>query len=439
MKKSDFFEQLDQELDTLVPELSEPLKTAPIRTRAPAEDGERSEALSAGTSFGARLKGFLRRNAVRLAGVTASVLVLCLIALPIAFGVMSGSPAYIVMQTDINPSLSVLLDDSYTVCGVRSNNRDGDTLLEDGEFSASLIGLSAEQAAIRISEQAALTGFLDVEELGSAAQYNAVTVTLTADGRVSDTLAEEIVTGLEEYFCEKGVYVYAACEIARGETDGLVASFEESALVYERLSAAELEAYAEYAAYAYAEELLADALLRYDLYETVYTQNRELMALTDGRSYWELDEANEETAALFAEIERALSKLNVLYSASFASYGEFWLSYTTYRAGILLADVEALRALAKSGLNADTFGGVGNLGVRLNYYEFVGSDLFRTVLEELLDGKTDTLEALVSDVASLAELRISARLARYAALFRLPRAAIGEREYAQFLERIGKA
>ncbi len=439
MKEREFFRQLSQELNELVPPLSKELKEAPIRRReASLEAAKAEEGLPTRVSAAARCRQFFRKNGMRIAGVAASVLLLCAIVLPIVFSTEPNAPTYIVMRTDINPSVSVLLNKEYKVERISGNNRDGDMLLQDTEFTAKLMGADAKEAAVLLAEQAAMTGFIRTENFGDAKDYNAVRVTFTADGDIAEGLLEDVESEISEYFCEKGVYVYAHCEDA-GESTDIAADFSETMYSYEQLSASELEQYAKQSAYGYAEELLADAFMRYDLYESAYALNDEIRSLTGGADYWETTPGSGETAGLCAEMAQVLAKFEVLYSLQYESYAEFLVDYAVYQGGILLADVEKLRDLLQEGINEDNFGGIANLGTRLNYYEFVANDLLHTILEELLSGETETIDQLVTDITSLTQMRLEARFSRFSALFGLFREPIGEEAYADFLVRIGKA
>lgn len=181
--------------------------------------------------------------------------------------------------------------------------------------------------------------------------------------------------------------------------------------------------------------------MKYDLFAEIESLNEELVEFC-GKDYWTAAE-NAETSSRIAEIRAALTRMNLLYGQDFSERNTWTaLQYKTaraaYLAGIQLADVEALRELSRAGINAETFGGLKNLGVRLNYFHFVSNDLLHTILNELFDGSTETAEGLAANIAELVESRAAALTARFETLFRLPRPAIGESDYAAFLERIGK-
>ena len=101
-------------------------------------------------------------------------------------------------------------------------------------------------------------------------------------------------------------------------------------------------------------------------------------------------------------------------------------------------DIAALRALEKAGISEQTFGGIGNLSLRMGYYEFVGADVLKSVFEELFDGETGTIGELLENIAALVQSKAQALYLRFSAVFSLPREPLGDADYAAFLDRIGK-
>ena len=430
MKPSDFFEKLNRELDEALPGLSDELKNAPIETRAPADKKP-------------TVRGH-RTLRLRILSVAAAVLLLCIAAAGIVLGLPGQGGGVAILRVDINPSVLMVLDREGRVSAVSSGNADADTLLGDDAFVKAMIGLSGQDAALRVAERAALTGYFEFGNTGTAEDYNAISITLTGAEELGAGRAEEIAADVSAYFRQKGIYLYAEGRTERDADVGTHAAVLEAGarLAYERLEDADaLEAYAETAAYAYAKDLLTDALMKYDLFAEIEALNGELAELS-GRDYWTAEE-NAETLPLIEEIRAALTRMKLLYRQDFLNRnvltrGLYEIAHAAYLTGIQLADVEALRELSRSGISAETFGGLKNLGVRLNYFNFVSNDLLHTILNELFDGKTETAEGLAEDVAELVKSRAAALTARFETLFELPRPAIGESDYAAFLERIGK-
>ncbi len=427
MKDKDFFNQLDKELDRLVPPMSEKLASEPIITRDPSETGEEQTSK--------RVRRPQRRGLFAFVGVAAAAALTMAAVLPFALS-PSDSSQYIVMRTDINPSVSLLLDSDYIVRGVMSNNDDGDALLSDEQFTSSLEGKSAQQAAVLISERAAKSGFIDVANRGSGEDYNRINVSLTADGKTDGNMADEIAAGLTNYFNGIGVYVLVDCTETVEVGIDLSSAFDENTLVYQRLDADEMEEYAAQAVYSFAQELLGDALERYDLYEHIYALNEQIADLNGGRDYWDITPGSGENALLCAEMADKLAKMSVLYDADYSSRAEFLIDYGAYMTGILLVDVDALKLLYDDGIDGENFSGIENFDTRLNYYNFIGNNVLKTVIEELFSGSTDTLDELIDSAVRLTEMRIEARLERFTSLFELERKPITEDDYAEFIARI---
>lgn len=451
MARKDFFKQLDGELDRLTPPLSETLKAEPIVSASPEREPVPAyEAVPAAAGAGGRTGGFFGTARGRVLAIVLAGVLLCGLVLGVLFAALPRGGVS-VLRLDINPSVGLILDGSQKVTGVASFNADGDTvLLSDESFFDSLLGSSAGEAAIAVTDRAAQTGYIDVTDTGSAERYNRVTLTLTGED-VSAADAERLAAAVTEHARGLGIYLYA--EPAAEEEDVSAKAEEysaERALYYERIGEADaLEAYAESAAYEYAALLLSDALGRYDLYGRIQSLNEQianacggtLNLLYDTASYWYWrgrEDASEEVAALCGQTEQALTQMQRRFGLQWDSYFAFETAYGAYMLTVNEADVEELRALLAEGIGAETFGGTENLALRLKYYNFVGSDLLQTIFAELFDGVTDTLETLFGTVTSLAESRAQALYLRYSALFSLPREAIGDAEYAAFLARIGK-
>ncbi|MFQ9736750.1 MAG: hypothetical protein ACLR06_02915 [Christensenellaceae bacterium] len=56
-----------------------------------------------------------------------------------------------------------------------------------------------------------------------------------------------------------------------------------------------------------------------------------------------------------------------------------------------------------------------------------------------MDGLSTTAEKLTEDISALIDSRAKELYEKYSALFALPRPTVTESDYAEFLERIGKA
>ena len=472
MKQSDFFEKLNRELENAVPPMSarlkdEPIcthKDEPVRTQAEADAAERAKKapVSAGTTP-SPAGGNRKRKRARLWGAVGAVAAAVLIVCSAVLGALSTrpvSPRYACMYIDINPSLALTLDENYRVKKAVSRNADADTFLNDEAFAASLVGASAEEAALLVAERAAQTGYIRLEDTGSEDAYNQMNVALLASAEAPAEQAQAIETDLTEYFREKGLYVYVKAEAqADAETEALVKDYEARPAAWYSLAAAEadfeeLKTLAENAVYDYAAYLLTDALAKYDLLGAIGDLNAQIEADPDNKggalfgNYWTVDEnLNGNVRALCDKMKPLLEKLYLLYGIDCRERGglqgavsyQKYIAVSAYRATISDDALEALRALDKAGINDSTFGGIENLPLRVEYYKLISNKLFSDVAANILDGLSTTAEKLTEDISALIDSRAKELYEKYSALFALPRPTVTESDYAEFLERIGKA
>ena len=441
MKSKQFFKQLDAELRAITPPPSARLNAEPIAV--PVSEPE-TECVPAAAAAGGGKAPFFASGARRrvLALALAGVLV-CGLILGILLALPRGAVS--VLQLNINPSVSLVLDEQNVVTAVVSGNGDGDTVLMSGEgFADSLIGKTGQEAAEALADRAAQTGFIDVANAGGAEEYNAVSLTLTGK-KADERAAQAIADSLAAHFREEGIYLYASASVEREDASALAAQLSaKETLYYERIAEAEsLEAYAETSACEYAEALLSEALGKYDLFRTLEALNGAIEADEGnplGFSYWickEFSDKGESLADLCAQAEQVLLQMKVRFGAEIPSYPAF-LAQQTFYAFFSEESIAALRGLQEAGIREETFGGLENLSLRVDYYEFVGADLLKSVFDELFDGETGTIEELLDTVAALAAGRAQALYLRFSAVFALPREPIGDADYAAFLDRIGK-
>ena len=450
MKESDFFKQLNRELQDAAPPLSERLKEEPICSALREKSGDGRDSRTRGKTAGRVSK---KRLTAILASAAALILV-CIVGLTAFFLGPSVSPTvYACMYIDINPSLALTLDENYNVRKVVSRNADADTLIGDESFVSSLTGLSAQEAAVKVAERAAKSGYLSLRGSGSKDDYNEIGVTVRSNAAVKEETLNSIEEKLVGFFCENGVYVYVN---ARSETDLETAShnraLESRPVSYLRWTAdsqslSELERLVEDTIYGYAADLLTDALYKYDLFARIEALNRRIKEDPENLlnlGYWLVNaELNESVHELSAEMAPLLEELNLLYGVdcrerSVEAFARYTATYTAYQTAIVAADVDSLGTLLKNGISEATFGGIENFSVRLNYFYFVSNDLLNKIATEIWNGAALTAEKLLSDAGELIKDRAAALTERYSALFSLEREPIDEKAYARFLERIGK-
>lgn len=453
MKESDFFKQLDRELQDAAPPMSDALKNEPIQTSPPANDGKTEKFPPAvRQAHPPRRRGKI----ATVCSAAAAVVVACAVGIA---ALLSGTPAlpeqtYACMYIDINPSVALILDENYKVKKAVSNNADADTITGDKAFVSALVGMNAKDAAVKVAERAAKSGYISLKNKGTEETYNEISVTVKNNGEVSQSTLGGIKESLTDYFCDNGIYVYID---TRAETDpetkALTEALETRPESYfqwlsENENAEELKAFTEATVYDYGADLLTDALYKYDLYAEIESLNEQIKADPDNvfnLGYWLVNEnLNESVLSLSEQMSDRLDELWLLYGVDCRernadSLTAYTVARTKYIAAIGLADVESLRALSEAGLSEANFGGIENLSVRVNYFYFVTNDVLNDVVTEIWNaGESPTLETLTTAVGTLIEDRTKALTERYSTLFSLEREKITESAYEEFLKRIGK-
>ena len=172
--------KLDRELDGFVRNM--PSEFAPAgQEAAPAKSGN-------------------RRTFRIVAAATACTLLLAVL-LPVLLVLAPFANTGGVILMEINPAVRLYTDENGAVTAVYSENAEGDILLSDETFAASLRGIPAADAAEKLAGRAFAAGFVREGE-------SAVRFTVAADKNAS---AEELQNALEEsvtaYFCETGLFV----------------------------------------------------------------------------------------------------------------------------------------------------------------------------------------------------------------------------------------
>ena len=140
------------------------------------------------------------RRPFRIAAAATACAMLLAVLLPVLLilGPFANTGGVILME--INPAVRLYTDENGAVTAVYSENTEGDILLSDQTFAASLRGIPAADAATKLAERAFAAGFVRED--------SAVRFTVAADKNAS---AEELQSALESsvtsYFCETGLLV----------------------------------------------------------------------------------------------------------------------------------------------------------------------------------------------------------------------------------------
>ena len=396
MKNDGFLEKLNTELANAALPMSEKLKNEPICTA-----GEQP----------APQKKFPRR---RWFAAGAAALAACVAACVILPNLPKGEEGAC-MYVDVNPSVAVLLDKDFKVEKVLSENADGDAVLSDGAFASSLLGKSAEEAAKLLAERTAQMGFFDLYANGDDG-YNEMTVSFASGKEVAQGKLQSVQSAVTDYFKEKGVYVYVQTaservsdfqNVAKAMRERSVAWFETAENKRDRA----LETL-----YDFAGDILRDSFGRYDLYlqitdaeETARQPLLEKMYYTYGVDYRDYD---------FADVLEMAA-----YGASAGLYAEELRPYLT----VELSESDFTENLISFAAFA-TANGYGE--------ELTGA--IQTAVTAAIDELFGTAHDFASDMQTLWREYSTSLNTKYKALFDEEREAIGEADYQNFLEKIGK-
>ena len=368
-------------------------------------------------------KGGNRRTFRIVAAATACALLLAVL-LPVflLLGPFANTGGVILME--INPAVRLYTDENGAVTAVYSENTEGDILLSDETFAASLRGIPAADAAEKLAGRALAAGFVREE--------SAVRFTVAADKNAS---AEELRSALESsvssYFCGKGLFVPVLGRTAELSAFGEGNAREQAekaqgtpVTVTERTAAATEPNDVE--------ESYRDSLLRYtrEVTDCVYRTasgkkatlaeidklNEDIVAHADNeyhRSYWFLAELpnflpTESLAALMERMEQKLADYEARYGQTLDGM-TFWALNSFYEA----FDLAALKAGMDDLLSLiEYFTGIFDPSVFINI--IAGDAEMAQAVSALFDGIGALPETVESYVESALEmLRRETALALY--------------------------
>jgi len=183
--------KLNNELDMLVPELSQSVKDAPISVT------EQVKTKKSGIK-----EIFKKLLPTKKAWATFSTALACFLAVLVAIPFMIPKTDGTVVVLEIKPSVRILSTDGDKVTGVISNNEDGDVLLSDEAFLDSLTGKSLQDAINLISHKAVEYGYIK-----DGTGLNKINLSVFKEkGEKADKNADKLETGLIAFLCDNGIY-----------------------------------------------------------------------------------------------------------------------------------------------------------------------------------------------------------------------------------------
>ena len=203
MKKKDFFEQLNRELENALPPMSERLKDEIIQTSA-----DRLPARCDTRTTTSKRKPSLRF--VKIFTAAASI-ILSFIMLFSLFGrnIFLRGEEFAVMQIDINPSLALTLDEDYRVKKVTSRNEDGDVSSPRQNLRRVFAGQKRGGSGTPYRGTRRRNGVYSHFRQGYRGKIQQNNrIPFQQSGGNASKEAQGIQNELVEFFNDKGVYVY---------------------------------------------------------------------------------------------------------------------------------------------------------------------------------------------------------------------------------------
>ena len=390
------------------------------------------------------------RRPFRIAAAAAACAVLLAVLLPVLLllGPFANTGGVILME--INPAVRLYTDETGAVTAVYSENAEGDILLSDETFAASLRGIPAADAAEKLAERAFAAGFVHEGE-------SAVRFTVAADKNAS---AEELQSALESsvsaYFCGKGLFVPVL-----GRTAELSAFGEGNARKQAENAQGTPVTVTERTAAATepddVEESYRDSLLRYtrEVTDCVYRTasgkkaalaeidklNEDIVAHEDNAlslSYWSLMklpnwEPAESLAALMAQMEQKLAGYEARYGQALDGM-TFWALNSFYGAFDLTALQEGVDDLLSL---IEYFTGIFDPSAFIGI--IAGDDALAQAVTALFDGVgtlPETVDGYVESALEMLQRETAMALFENRAEAEKQRPALSYEEYRQKMQEL---
>ena len=354
-----------------------------------------------------------------------------------------------IILMEINPAVRLYTDENGAVTAVYSENTEGDILLSDETFAASLRGIPAADAAEKLAGRAFAAGFVRED--------SAVRFTVAADKNAS---AEELQSALEEsvtaYFCETGLFVPVLGRTAELSAFGEGNAREQAenaqgtpVTVTERTAAATEPNDVE--------ESYRDSLLRYtrEVTDCVYRTasgkkaalaeidklNEQITAHEDNAlslPYWSLMKLpnfrpTENLAALMVQMEQKLDEYEVRYGQTLDGM-TFWALHSFYKSFDLAALKEGMDDLLSL---IEYFTDIFDPSVFINI--IAGDDALAQAVTALFDGigtLPETVEGYVESALEMLRRETAMALFENRAEAEKQRPALSYEEYRQKMQEL---
>lgn len=180
--------QLNTEIDSLVPPLSEKVKNAPIETLEINTNTNRNNT---------KTKKWIGLGSI-FATAMASIVLVCLAI----FGVFSNpnttNDNYI-FTLEINPAVAFVTDEDGLVKSIKSLNEDADVVLSDENELEKMINVNLKDSIVIYIDNATKLGFLDASK-----QENAIR--LSSNSETNSDIFDNVTNSIETYFKDNGIF-----------------------------------------------------------------------------------------------------------------------------------------------------------------------------------------------------------------------------------------
>ena len=316
MRAKKFFEKLNSELDSVLPAMSEKVKSAPI---PPCESQSEIEE---NTKKPFNIFEFFTLKRVC---AFASALVILMVGIMGSIALFGGAKVSdrAVVTIDINPSFELVLNEDMKVEKVTSANADGDMLLKSQGLADTLIGLELKEATLIIANKATEYGFIDYRKDGTNGEYNQIKVNVSGN---TEKLPKDLLSGVNQHltqsFMQEGIFLFVDCvQTTVNDFNTLLQTAQEKALYYGegiKNAGAEMTAYCEELVLDYTTSLLLYTVEKYKLVSEITQINEQIKEDQSnilGLDYWTYFGDSEQIAGLKEQmgvkLEQLYQKFNI--------------------------------------------------------------------------------------------------------------------------------
>lgn len=446
--------RLNEEFESLAPEMSDEVKNAPIITSSEFDEIE----------VAARYGNIVSLETKRKIGLFSAAILLISIVFAIlaSSGVFTAKPPINpfnrVFSYEINPAVAFITDSDGVVLEITALNPDADVLLSDEAAVNRMKNVDISQAIVSYTEAAAKLGFIDVEALDDAVRLSGT--------EESGEILKNATSALENFFTGHGIYAAVVTEevtvselgarVGKTETYSSVQDLSESLKTDGETFYGKIDPNtdAETIKNLYENEFIGENLYELVRNELVRNVNRvkeasvligKIKELSDKiiehddnpaivfKDYWNVKEFykpsvavyKEEFAALMSEMDAALEEYSTKLGGEISSKSELNLLCTTYEF-FNGADLEALI----NSLTLEQF--VPSASKFVSLLKTVYSRA--SVLENIISSIPETVSEYVEAMKQAVDFLRLERTEKFASVYESEREVITASDYKSFID-----